>query len=512
MPPLTRKLLVVLVLLLSAYLRLVNLRHSPAWYHDECIFVNQTWNLMRGQFMWDGVEHTYLPRMPLMHLLIMPFFLLFGRDVVWVRLIAALSGIVTTWLVYRIAREAGGVRRAILAALIFAVFPYIVLMNRWGFSYNLDCALGAANLYFLQRFVRNREKKRYLFLAALMAGLGVMVDPISGSRLILTGVVSFFCATWGMAIAASALAALPLFGYVGFMWFFHHTAFVQDVQIIFMQRLKHNTILKLLMGLWKYLSTIGPMAAAGLTGVLFLLPLGRKGRLIVWATLLDIAFMLRAGGPDPSIMYRTGVMIAPAICIGLAYAIAAAGQRFELLIGEHRRRLMQFLRLPLAGRMSESLVWGLRLSLGAGLIWLMMQPSLSGIFGQFPDNYNQACLFSIEDADKTAQWANARLRPDDLVITSHVEWMFNCKTTSPMLADLLSFGQRSPIYYDALKQRLHYSCRLEDARWVILNDATAGLNKHYHFDNTLREICSTWKLIKQQGPFQIYENPALAAR
>ena len=35
-----------------------------------------------------------------------------------------------------------------------------------------------------------------------------------------------------------------------------------------------------------------------------------------------------------------------------------------------------------------------------------------------------------------AEWLRPQLRSDDLIITTHLEWMFNCRTVSPMLVQL----------------------------------------------------------------------------
>jgi len=484
------------VVLAAAVLRLVNLRNSPGWYHDECIYVQQVWNLMHGVFAWDNVAHTYLPRLPFMHLLVMPFFALFGRDVVWIRVVAALSGILTTALIYGIAREIGGRRRAMLAAALFAVLPYTVLLNRWGFSYNIDCMLGAANLLCLQRFARDTSRLRWLWVAAVTAGLGLMVDPVMLGRFLLVGAMVLILARSVGAFAALAAIPMPLALYVGFMLLFQRELFLEDVEVILGERVLESTLPLLLESYWEYITRDGPWLTLGTVG-LFLLPVNRASRLLLWSFVLDLAFLLKSGGPDASILFRTGILLAPALCVGMAFALVAGLRNVEaILLGVLQNEGVR-----------RGLLAGGRAAVATGIALLLILPSIRGVQGNFRYNYNEACIFSISEADAVTRWANARLQPDDLVISTHINWMLNAQTTSPMIVDLIRNGQQSAIYFDQLRHRTLRDLSLEGARYAIVHEAFPGMNKHYHFDQTYQEIIQSWKPVHMEGLFRVFENP-----
>lgn len=489
------------ILVLAAVLRLVNLRTIPGWYHDECIYVQQVANLMRGVLAWDNVAHSFLPRLPFMHLLVMPFFAIAGADVLWVRFVTALCGILGTGVVYLLAREIGFRGRAIAAAAAFALLPYAVLINRWGFSYNLDMLLGALNVYCLQRFARDGGRGRFLWLAALAAGLSTLVDPIMLSRLVLMGVVAALALRTWRGIASVAISAIPLTGYCAWMLAFRREVFLEDVQVILGQRVLDTTLPALAQALWDYLSTYSaPWLAVGAAG-LFMLPAGRATRILLAAFALDLAFILKSSGPDATIVFRMGIVLAPALSIGIAAALAGTCRKIAELASAKDPKNAPLARLRLIfARMAPMVA-------GAAAVLCLAWPSVAGVNGQFRYNYNEACIFDIADADATARWMNARLKPDDVVISTHVNWMLNAQVTSPMIVDLLYSGQRSPIYFSGLAGRTLRDISLERARFAIVHEATPGMLKHYHFDRTQREIVDRWKIANQQGLFTVYENP-----
>ncbi len=496
-----RSMAVVAIVFIAAALRLIQLRSVPAWYNDECIYVQQVWNLMQGRFAWDNVAHSFLPRLPFMHFLIMPLFAMFGRDVVWIRLVAALSGVGTVWLVYRIARESGGRSQAILAALICAAMPYTVLINRWGFSYNLDCFLGAANLYFLQRFCRESGKSRYLYWAAIVAGLGAVADPVMLGRIVLLVAVVVLLKRSLHGIVAMAITALPLAAYILFMLTFHRALFLEDARVILGQRIMESNPLLLAESFWQYMTENGPWLALGVIG-LFLLPAKLGSRVLLWSFVFDLAFLLKSSGPDASILFRTGIILSPQLAVGAGFALVGAWRRAEEMIG----REFSFLQQPSVRR---ALAQFARLGMAALLAGLLFVPSIDGISGNFRYNYNEACIFSIDDADKLAAWLNARVKPDDLVISTHINWMLNCQTTSPMIVDLVKYGQQSPIYFDGLRHRTLRELSLDKARYAVIHEAIPGMMKHYHFNKTYQEITGSWRMIHIEGLFRVFENPAL---
>src|SRR5262245_35622814 len=167
----------IAVIACAAAARFYDLRYSPGWYHDETIFIGQAWNLIHGHFQWEAVRHTFLPHLPLFHLLLGPLLVIFGKDIIWVRFLAAMSGVGITWFIYKIGKEVENVPAGVIGAAMFALCPYTILLTRWGFSYSVAALLGAINLYSLIRHVRPAENNHSLYFASVAAGLGMVVAP-----------------------------------------------------------------------------------------------------------------------------------------------------------------------------------------------------------------------------------------------------------------------------------------------------------------------------------------------
>ncbi|MCX7014924.1 MAG: glycosyltransferase family 39 protein [Candidatus Sumerlaeota bacterium] len=516
-PRRTRRLAMLAILVLASLARLVDLRSSPPWYHDECTFVGETWNLMHGRFAWDAVDHTFLPHLPLFHILVMPFFFLFGKDILWVRLTTALYGIATTWLVYRIGRELGGRRSALIASLLFAICPYTVLLNRWGFTYDLGSVLGAANLYFLLRFQRRPAEPRHLWFAAAAAGLGLATHPVMVSRFVLLALAAAALGGRRRALAATAWALLPLAVYAAIMLGFYRRILLEDAGVILGERVPGNpdwyTLSQPLV--W-FLSELGGYGILGLVGLAFVKR--RRGlALTACAFVLDLLLNLKLSAQDPGRLYRMGIILTPILFVGAGFVLGEAWRR---LGGEARRAgqaalaWLEALRggafLPSEMRLFRFLFGLGKYCLLAALMVILGAKTLKGVTGTFPnlpEKYERASLKSIPEADAAAAWLNRLVQPDDLVIVTHMEWMLNCRVASPMLVQLADGGKGSPIYPETLRERFRYPCRLADARFAVIHDATPELERVYGLAPTLRPILDGWTKVFADGFMRIYANP-----
>jgi 4-amino-4-deoxy-L-arabinose transferase-like glycosyltransferase len=514
----SRHLVVVAILIVAAAARLYNLRDSPPWYHDETIYVGEAWNLIHGRFQWDTVEHTFLPRLPLFHLLVGPLLLAFGKDVVWVRLVAAGCGILTTWLVYLIGRQVGSRRSALLAMALFAICPYVVLLNRWGFSYNLDCVLGAAGLYFLLRHGRRPDQRRHLWLASAMTGLGMAVDPVMASRFAALALVAFLTVGKRRALAATAASLAPLALYFAVMLLFFRRIFLQDVEVILFRRLSPQADWFILAyGAKYFISVMGGYGALGVTGLAFLR--GRKARRLLWAVFaLDVVANLKLSVNDTSLIYRMFIILTPPLFVGLGCLLDAVWARIGLIVRGEARAVEAWMArrmgrgVPDERRRTVSLAGDILKWFALALIAALAAWStyLGVVERRFPlqRHFSQASLAEIADAEATAEWLNQRLEPDDLVITTHMEWMLDCRTASPMLAHLAEGAEGTGVYFPELRERFVCPSRFADARYVIFHKPFGKVAGLYGVAPRLQALAATWPKVHAEGSVHVYANPA----
>ncbi|OGL46880.1 MAG: hypothetical protein A2161_03850 [Candidatus Schekmanbacteria bacterium RBG_13_48_7] len=225
----------LLILGISAWLRLYNLKLNPGWYHDECVFVDQSWNLIHGKFQWEAVSNTFLPRLPLPHLLTGALMLLFGKHLLVIRTFYALCGISIVVILYFTGVVAGNRNYGLLYATVYAIMPYTVLYNRWGFTYNLVTALSAGGFLLMLIYLKDKRLK-WLWLAVLCTGLALVSEIISIIVFVFVAISLLFLPERRKNFAILSTAFIPLFLYLVFMWIFKNHIFIQDTGVIFQKR------------------------------------------------------------------------------------------------------------------------------------------------------------------------------------------------------------------------------------------------------------------------------------
>src|SRR3954468_24674997 len=159
---------------------------------DEAVYAGQAASLAR--------DPAFLPYFPVFraHPLLFQSLLsleyrMFGVSALGGRLLAVAFGLGTVWLTYAIGARLYARRVGILAALLIAVMPYAVVVNR---QVLLDTPLvffTSLTLYLLIRFVQT-ERATWLYAAAGALGLATLTKETA--ILLVGGAYIFFALTW----------------------------------------------------------------------------------------------------------------------------------------------------------------------------------------------------------------------------------------------------------------------------------------------------------------------------
>ena len=214
-----------------------------------------------------------------------------------------------------------------------------------------------------------------------------------------------------------------------------------------------------------------------------------------------------------------GIVLAPVLFIGLGFLLDELSRRVTHLaiawwtpVFEWRRRRKGEARAislqqtaSIAGR---TLAWLALLC----IVILMSQTVWRGVATSFsivPKDFARATLpaYELEDAGAAVKWLEPQLNADDLVVVTHINWMFSCRTVSPMLAQVAEGKSKNPIYYDKLIERLIYPCKMSDARFAVIHSATPGLVAVYGLEETIRPVFDEWIRVKRLGRVSVYANP-----
>ena len=182
--------LLLLVVLLSSFLRFWNLGNTPLWYSDEGTNLNLAWNLANGRLQVFATSYAFVSHPPLFYLASGLALKAFGYSLVVARMLTAAYGVVTTVLLFFIGKDLAGKKVGLTASFLFAIFPLAVLYNRWDFDFNLLQLLATFTLFACLRYYKTKNI-RWLFTAAASAG-AASVTSFIGIGLVLALFVLYF--------------------------------------------------------------------------------------------------------------------------------------------------------------------------------------------------------------------------------------------------------------------------------------------------------------------------------
>ena len=531
---------------LAAYVRLAGVEDNPGWYADEGTHLNIAANLLQGRAQYLAVRESTLlfARLPLFDWLLAA--VLWGagevpggagpggaildgvgpgeaaRGMALLRGLTGGLGVLTTLLLYGLARRTGGASRSwlgVLAALPHAVYPQAVVYSRLGFSYNLLAPLLLAALWGTWEFVRATAAQParvgkfgtgglgWLAVAALSVGAGAVTD-LWGLALAPALMLAAATRGWRAAVWAGGLAVLPLALFAGLMLLAAPEAFVFDARYTLL-RLNGQTLAQQLALLADNLTTLAAQdgwMALGMLGLFVLRPvrLRRLALLFFWLPLV----LVGRSAALVSLSFYYMIPLQPLVALGLATLAGMAAERLAKA-GERALRLAGLGRKNADGRASRRLGWlapaallGAPLAVVAGMVLGQTQTGFSTAIDPF--------LVSAGDAQRAAAFVNAQALPGDLVIASPaLAWLLPGRTADFQMA-LASNGQATPhLPPDVPASRFAFDPGFEQARFVVVDNLWRNWAViHMPGLPTLEG----WRLAFEAGDVSVYEAAGGEAR
>ena len=173
--------LILIILLIALALRLPNLEKIPYWYWDEGVNMNIAWNLVNARALWFSLKFPFMPHPPLFFMVGGILLKIFGNELVVMRTLSACYGILTTILIYLLAREFFNERIALLSAFLFAVYPVAIYWNRMAFANNQLTLLILLAMYSFWKYVHecrftNKKADRWLYAGSLFTGMAMITE------------------------------------------------------------------------------------------------------------------------------------------------------------------------------------------------------------------------------------------------------------------------------------------------------------------------------------------------
>lgn len=170
---------IFLILLVAAFMRLYRIGDYLTFLGDEGRDVLVVYNILHGHLTLLGptasVGGFFLG--PIYYYFMAPFLWLFQYNPVGPAVMIALAGIVTVWFVYVVGTQFFDRTTGIIAALLMAISPLVLVYSRSSWNPNLMPLTTLLLLFVLYKAVKKNSSKFYL-LAGVLLGIALQLHYI----------------------------------------------------------------------------------------------------------------------------------------------------------------------------------------------------------------------------------------------------------------------------------------------------------------------------------------------
>lgn len=167
----------VIVILVSVFIRAIYLDVIPIWDWDEGANLDIAIHLSEGRQQWFALTFPFIPHPPLYFIVSVFFLKLFGASILALRIESLIFSTLTVVLVYLIAARLFDERHGLIAGLFYAVYPPLVFWNRTAMINNLLILLYCVSMYAYLRFTQEGSR-RFLYFSSLFAGLCIVTGLV----------------------------------------------------------------------------------------------------------------------------------------------------------------------------------------------------------------------------------------------------------------------------------------------------------------------------------------------
>ncbi len=510
-------LFLVCIFFVGGLARVFLLRDTPGWYADEGSDIEIATHLMNGEQRYFAIGQSTLVagRLPLFHLILAGLFSIFGRDILVLRMLTTIYGILIVLLLFVLGRRIWGPNLALLATLMYAIYPNAILYSRFGFLYNQIALLNFVLFYALWRGITNGSRW-WLVVACLSIGLSLITNvstlPLIGFLVLVLFFTRRFVLWWAVPLA---LCLPVLYG----LWMMAYVpqAFFNDLGFMF-NRVGGHQLFRIFFIVWNYKELLlwdawFPIAAFGLTRLR-----SNQGRLYTqaffWyyllATVGGVSMVTHLG-------YHYMIPLLPWTAVGMAAFVMWA---FPRLIAE-----LENIYNSLYNHLPQTKIlekWykklqrpGQVLVVGLILFWVLLSPFVAMAIqarlapGRTFPEMEQVTVRSILDAEAVVTYVNRHVTPNDLVLAPpHIAWMIEARITDFQQAAVCAGGGAINYPKNMDLKRFLFDCSVENARYVLLwagwRDWTA---KRMPDVEEIFQTVEKWPIAYESGEWQVFANP-----
>ncbi|MEQ8676934.1 MAG: glycosyltransferase family 39 protein [Aggregatilineales bacterium] len=215
---------VTLILALATAVRAWNVGYAVRLFVDEIHFANPVIHFYRVNDIELLRPFSSVAAFPYLFPYMQWHFVeIFGRNLVGLRMLSVVLGVVTVFVLYLLAREMFDVPLALLASVLLAAFPLHIHFSRLALNNIADPIFGMLAMLFILRGIKPHRRMRPNFVWAGVA-LGLTQYFYEGGRLLYPALIIVWIGAMGLSVYGATTIRL--------LWgrFRHHPALLHRAQ------------------------------------------------------------------------------------------------------------------------------------------------------------------------------------------------------------------------------------------------------------------------------------------
>jgi 4-amino-4-deoxy-L-arabinose transferase-like glycosyltransferase len=170
----------VIILAIAAFMRLYKIQDYMTFLGDEGRDVLVVYNILHGHLTLLGptssVGGFFLG--PIYYYFMAPFLWLFNYNPVGPAVMVALFGIATVWLIYIVGKDFFNAKVGLVAALIYAISPLVIVYSRSSWNPNPMPFFSLLTLYCIYKALARNSLKLF-FAAGILFGIAMQLHYLS---------------------------------------------------------------------------------------------------------------------------------------------------------------------------------------------------------------------------------------------------------------------------------------------------------------------------------------------
>ena len=508
--------ILILILVIAAYLRFLNIADNPGWYSDEGTLVEVAQNLTEGKFQYLAINKSTLivARLPLFPSILALIFSFVEYGITPLRYLSAGLGVVTIGLLYWVVikiNEEENVLLALTAAFFLAIYPPAILYSRLGFSYNLLAPLVVILLWLLYKYLQS-SKLKWILISGFVVGLGSISDLMMFTFAPVIALIVLY-KRWKDLFLALGITFLPFAVYCLVMFLSQGDAFIYDFNFTFFRLGEIPLIAQYPSIVFNYAALIfkdywWTMAVIGL----FLLSEERLKYLALLLFFIPVFMLARTASlPGLGLYYLSPLF--PLIAFGAAalivqgtpYAIGILKKGLEIFMDqfdfwkkfEKIINLSVFIGVSLILFLIVISPFVITLALGAYQAQTSLRPEISPV------------LVNVNDAQNSIDYVNGNVAKEDLVLASPaIAWAIESNAADFQMAVASKGGDTKHLPNDIPQDRFSFDPDYEKAAYIIIDPIWINWAVPNMVEVELMvENVKEWPLVYSSGQIEVYQNP-----